>query len=1122
MIALLTAALLAQAPVLSQFDDGVIIGRVCEDLDADGVCSTEEPGVAGARVLLETGLEAASDREGRFHFAAVGARAADAFAGGRLQPGRHRVKLVPASLSGRWTGAEVGRTVEVPVGAAVSVSFALRRLESAPPSAGEASPAFRGSRGALEFEVVLTPREGETLFIDGVEASRAWKTLRPGENVVLVASAAGGQVQLWTLRFALVERRESTLVLPLGTAAIGELAWSATGVLSTKLAPSWTLEVSGKALSLDPGGRGTRPLEGRDATVTLRGVGGEWQLPLRRHGAEGLVLNGLLDLEAGYDFRRGAFSLFGRGAAAARASFFGFELGAELDLRDTDLAALQPSVLLQARRVDVFSRQLDPMRSQLAWADDAATIASNAGEGRLRLELSREGLGRLGYGSTRWFTASADAGRSHRALQGAFLEVQTPAQHFAGASLKAVAAPAQLDALSGLGRRQMHERFESTGGSLFFLANGGVVAGSERVRIEWRDAVTQLPLRDTHLQRLRDYTLDALSGRILLARPLSFFVGESLLQSDPLTAGVVGVLVVDYEYVDASPPGSAFLGAEARGRVGPATLTLGAQRDGAWSLLRGAAEARLGPVWLSAEAARSTGGVQGLAFSRDGGLTRSVLAASSDEVSGWAVTLRARSKGLFGRGSWDAAWRWRQQGFEDVAQVGALNQVSLRGEQPLGPVIVTALVDLRDMPDPRDPFSGARVQGRTLGGGVGYEQAGWGVRLEAREFEQSLASGTRGGLTVGLAGRYRITPWLQLRAGYRQQVLSLGGMELTFASVGVDVKPSERLELGLRGGWGPALGPQVWGNLAWSRGDETWYGVHSLDADAPGAGDRRLVTGVRQQLDANAAVFVEDVSATDVDGLRLSRAVGLTQRLGDAFTLSARYEHGARSLEGLGPDVARNAGGLSLAWERDALRLFARGEVRDELGAWSLRQLVASGGGEWRVHRDVSLTARALWTHSVRNDTLVGRNVDATLAAAWRFERGELLARYAWKQSWAPTLEQRLHVVSLLPTLRFGDRFALGAGAHLGFTELGPILSGSIRPSVRLWEGLEVAAEAAARTFAPDGGSWASLRGEVGYRFDHRFFIGAGYTAFGFSGTGLDNGAAGSRDRVYLRTEVSY
>jgi hypothetical protein len=211
-----------------------------------------------------------------------------------------------------------------------------------------------------------------------------------------------------------------------------------------------------------------------------------------------------------------------------------------------------------------------------------------------------------------------------------------------------------------------------------------------------------------------------------------------------------------------------------------------------------------------------------------------------------------------------------------------------------------------------------------------------------------------------------------------------------------------------------------------------------------------------------------------------------------------------------------------LAWERDALRLFARGEVRDEVGSRSLRQYVASGGGEWRLHRDVSLTARALWTHSVRNEAMVGRTVDASLAAAWRFERGALLLRYAFKQDWAPVLEQRLHVVSLLPTVRFGDRFALGAGAHLGLTDVGPILSGSLRPSVRVWQGLEVAGELAARTLAPDGGSWASIRGEVGYRFDQRFFLGAGYTAFGFSGTGLDNGAQGSRDRLYLRTEVSY
>ncbi len=1122
--ALWSLVVLAQAPLVSQFDDGAIVGRVCEDVDRDGRCAAEEPGVVGARLLLETGLEAVTDREGRFHFAGVGARVADSFAGGRLPPGRHRVKVDPGSLLGTWGGTERGQTLEVPAGAAVHVAFALTRGDSQSPALLPESPGFRRAADALQLELALDVPAGESLAINGVTApgGRAWVPLVVGSNLVPVTSGRPGQLRLWLHRFEVVSRAGSTLVIPRGLEPMGEVTWSSTGIVSAAMAAGAQLLLDGVPL-LDASGRGGRPMPGDVTPLEFVVSGARWAQPLQRLGASGLFVVGLLDLEANYDVKRGAFSVSGRGAASARASVAGFKLGAEIDLRDTDLTALQARTVLDARRVDVFARQLDPMRAQSAWADDSATIATNPSEGRLRLELAREGWGRLGYGSTRWFQASADAGRAHRALQGAFLELETPSQLSPfGVSLRGVAAPSQTDVLSGLSRRPMHERFESTGGSLFFLSKNSVVTGSEALRIEWRDAVTQLPVREVHLQRLRDYTLDALSGRVLLARPLSFFVGESLLQADPLTSGLVAVLLVDYEYLDASGPGDAVFGGDVRGRLGPVKVSASAFRDGSYGLLRGAAEAKLGPVWLSAEAARSQGGVQGLSFSRDGGLTQQLAAVSAAETAGWAVTLRARSKGLFGKGSWDAAWRWRQSGFEDVAQLGALNQVSLRGEQPLGPVVVAALIDFRDMPDPRDPFSGARVQGRTLGGGVGYERADWGVRIEAREFQQTLLEGTRGGFTLGLAGRYRLTSWLQLRAGYRQQLLSLGGMELSFATLGVDVKPTEKLELGLRGGWGPALGPQVWGNVSWSRGDETWYGVHAIDADAPGAGERRLVTGVRQQVDADTAVFAEDVSATDVNGLRLARAVGVSQRLGEAFSLSARYEHGARALDGLGPDVSRNAGGLSVAWEQETVRLFARGEVRDEQGARSLRQFVASGGGEWRAHRDVSVTARALWTHSVSSDAMVGRTVDATAAIAWRFASGAVLVRYAYTQSWAPILEQRLHVISVLPAMRFGDRFALAAGGHLGFTVAGPILSASLRPSVRVWEGLEVAGEVAARSLAPDGGSWASVRGELGYRFDHRFFVGAGYNAFGFSGTGLDSGATTSRDRVYLRTEVAY
>lgn len=1118
-----TAILLAQAQS-SQFDDGQILGRVCEDRDRDGVCSADDPGVAGAHLLLETGLEAVTDVDGRFHFAAISGRSADGVSN-RLFPGRHRVKLDPGSLVGDWSGVDRGQTIEVPAGAAVIISFAISRADRRDLALAPAPPAFRKAAGILEYEISVESQPGEEVRVSGraAEGGKAWAALHAGLNQVPVTISARGVSRLAVAPFDVVERKGSVLVVPRPLENVGSVSITASGEVLFELASGATVKLDDRDVPLDPSGHGRAKVEGASAVLSVKTREFAWTEALERPSQPTLMAVGLLDVEGNYDFATGRFGVFGRGAGALRASFFGFKLGAELDLRDTDvLGGFDARRLIAPQRIDVFQRQLDPQRAPLAWADDSATIASNPSEGRFRVELEREGWGKVGYGSARWFQANADAGRVHRAVQGASLFFETPTQKTPfGVTLRGVAAPSQSD-FSGLARRPMHQRFEATGGSLFFMAKDQIVVGSEAVRIEWRDAVTQLPIREVHLQRLRDYTFDPYSGRLLLNQPLSFYANDTLLQADPLTNGAVANLVVDYEYLDVIATGVT-LGGELRGRLGPVTLSGSGFRDGAYTLFRGGAEAVLGPVRLNAEVAHSFGAMEGLSFSRDGGLTSSSATFVPASNEGWAVTVRGRGKGFFGKGWWDAAWRFRQDGFQDTAQLGALNQISVRGEQPIGPVVVSALVDFRDMPDPRDPLSGARVQGRILGGGVGYESQTFGIRLEGREYQQSLTEGARGGFTVGVAGRVRLLPWLQLRGAYRQQLITLGGMDLTFASLGVDVKPTEKLELGLRGGWGPALGPQVWGQLNYVRGNETWYGVQSTDVDSPSTGEKRLVTGVRQQIDPTTSVFAEDVSATDVNGLRLARAVGLTQRLEEGFTISARYEHGARALDGLAPDVSRNAGGLSASFERENLRAFVRGELRDETGARVLRQYVVSGGGEWRPHKNVSLTARALWTHSANAGQMVGRTVDATVAAAWRFERGAVLLRYAWTQNWSPTIDRRLHAVSVLPTVRFGDRFAVGAGGHFGVSEVGPILAGSLRPSVRIWEGLEVAGEVAARTRTSTiDSSWASLRGEVGYRFDHRFFIGVGFNAFGFTGTGLDLGAPMARDRLYLRAEVSY
>jgi hypothetical protein len=115
--------------------------------------------------------------------------------------------------------------------------------------------------------------------------------------------------------------------------------------------------------------------------------------------------------------------------------------------------------------------------------------------------------------------------------------------------------------------------------------------------------------------------------------------------------------------------------------------------------------------------------------------------------------------------------------------------------------------------------------------------------------------------------------------------------------------------------------------------------------------------------------------------------------------------------------------------------------------------------------------------------------------------------------------------VSLLPAAQLGP-VGLAAGVHLGWSSgavaEGPTLSGSLRPSVKVGRGLELAAEVAGRTAAADGGELGALRGEVGYRFQEGMLLAVGYTFLGYSGTGLPGGPDGQDGRLYLRAELSY
>ncbi|HVE86029.1 MAG TPA: flagellar motor protein, partial [Myxococcales bacterium] len=717
--------------------------------------------------------------------------------------------------------------------------------------------------------------------------------------------------------------------------------------------------------------------------------------------------------------------------------------------------------------------------------------------------------------------------------------------------LKAFAQSGAVDPLRPLVTAPVHVEMQTTSGSVFYLA-GQVVEGSELVRVELRDGLTGLPLSERHLQRGRDYELDWLSGRLLLARPLSFLQGPPALGADALSAGVEPVLVVDYERALLGPDGRQTVGGGASVAVGPVQLSGGAVRElqgtaPAYTLLRARGSAALGPLALGVEAAHSEGeAVAPDAFlvSDDGGLT--AQSGRGPVSRGDALSVWLRGKGLFDAGHVDAAFRYRSPGFSDRSHRDQwlFRQISLRVDQPIGDLRVGALADVRASADPRVPFGDQPIAWRVLGASAGYRFGAFEARVEAKDSELTAAPDPvneppiLGGRTsAGASLTWKALPELSLTAGHVQSLATRGGglgaLPDTFSSVGAELALPQWGTFGARAGWGPALGPQVWAHGERRSGGDWYYGSYSVDVDGPSLGQGRAVSGARAELGGGASAFVEDVATHDAASVRMARAVGVAQQIGTALQLEARYERGAHNPLGVPSGLARDAAGVSATFIQPWLRLFARAEVRLDRGpsphdptlVVDLEQHLISAAAEAELPLGLQLSGRVNLGDTVQSGARAAGFLEGTSALAYRSDAWMAVLRYSLTREQPPGGIERVYsIASLVPALRVADRVTLWGGLHAGWSSedanQGMVLSASVRPAVQVVGGLELSAEVARRSSAPLGGELTALRGEAGWRFGDRTYVGAGYTLLGFSGTGVTP-TPESNDRLYLRAELA-
>jgi hypothetical protein len=1112
---------------------GAVLGRVCVDLDGDGRCGPGDPGVAGARILQEGGGVATADASGRFHLLEVPGRTV---VRDRSAYGAHRVAA---------EGLGVRSTFELAPGGAAAVDLPVPAPPATPaPSlelAPEASGPVRGADGRPAWAIGGRVTPGAAVTVDGAAVPvspdggfAATIPLAPGENRFAIVVVAGGTATVSSGAVHLVARaRGGDLVLPEAARPLARVALvpAEGGVLAVadlgpgeRLRAGGTLSAPGRAAAYAPAGSSAVELVDGAGTARAR-----LPLPAAPPGARSTTV-GVVEVEV--SFGKGPGTLVtGRGAAATRgeAGAVRWEAGVDADDRDDRLASLA-----RPRDALAVEHAVDPVRTFSTAGDQGAADDRNAARGRVWGRVEGDGV-RLDLGATRAGLTGSELGRYDRPVFGAKLTADRDAGPVR-VQASAFGATLRADAAGNAPPVGAHDVLRATGGAAFWLSHGDVVPGSEALRVERRDPYTGRLTGQRALVRGVDYEIDFVTGRFVLAAPLASVAPPPILATaDPFAAPAVTV-IADYQH--AAPAGDAedLQGGRAGASVGPLSLQVRGAREvrpgePGWELAAGTAVLDLGPhLALRAEAARTSGalhgrgGASGFARSDDGGLR---FAAWNAAVTS-ADALHLEGTAGAGPVRLDGWWRVREGGYSD----GEFQEAVLARERgarlALGSDRLGGAVRIADRRgvDPADPAGLAAVEARQLLARAGWQGERLGLVLEGVDARREDAAGIGEATSAGVRASWKVERGLTLEAGHHQKLtLSGPAVDPTFTSAGVAVEHG-KTSLGVRGGWGPELGPRVL--VAGSRRgkDDTVYGTFGADPDAPDAisGEAASALGVRQRAGATE-VFSEEQFGRDVYGLRQSRVLGLGLAPVSGLTLSLSGERGQR-LRLDGSIVDRSGAAAAAGWASGPLRVALRGELRDEGGDG---HEAAGASAAVLVAPRTTVTARFSWTHG-RSAGLEGLALEASLGAAWRGDRLSVLGNVARLVEQRPGRARRDGEVARLAVA--GDpvaRLRLGAGAAVAIQEVAGArddrISGSVRAQVRVAGPADVAAEYARR--GPLGtnrlGTLDAARAEAGVTADRRAGqarIAVGYNLFGFGGDGLS--PAADTSRVYVRAQLAY
>jgi hypothetical protein len=789
----------------------------------------------------------------------------------------------------------------------------------------------------------------------------------------------------------------------------------------------------------------------------------------RSFDAAKLDLQGVDAADPRRDYVDGRLAFYYKGRISEQ-----LKLTASADTGEHPLADLFDGFLKKDARS--FLRRLDPDRHYPVYGDDSVTVEDAPTYGRFYVRAETPNAEAM-WGNFHTQLAGTEIIRYQRGLYGANVQWRNPQTTKAGERKSEInlfaADPGTIGA---------REDFASTGGSVYYLRNRDLAAGSERLFVEVRDRDSGLVLERKELIAARDYEVNYIQGRLLLRDALPITADASLFVRDGSLAGNPVWLVATYEYVPGlTRPDALTFGGRAQQwlgghvRVGVTGYHQGedqAKQDlyGADLLLR-----HKPGTYLRGELARSDGAGNGASFSSTGGYDFTQLSTAPRKSDAFTLEGAADMAELFGRGDGRVAgyWRSREAGFSGPGELTFGEKLDQYGGT--ADIAIAAGLRLKAKADLTD---GRATDREAMEAGLVRENSnGWfgsvGVRSDKQQGQATAYTpfpadpgfqGTRTDVAASLG--YRHTPqtpeatqdaaaqaddmaWALSLFGQKTLDRDGGRLENDRLGVAGELQPTRRLTLsGELSDGDLGTGAKAKADYAMSDRGSLYLG-YALAAENPDAFTSgrlgRLTAGARRRFGSSTTVFAEGRYEHGSGPTGLTQAYGVDFTPIPGWTFGVRYETGSLA-DALGGRIKRDVIGGTADYGDKRLRWSTAVEYRQDgsetygtRNTWATRNQVT-----WRATEALRLFAKAnvsLSEGGLDSDRSLDANYyELVTAAAYRpvdDDRLNLLAKYTYLAD-EPSpgqvdqlglnldYAQRSHIVALDATYQLTPRLSLG------------------------------------------------------------------------------------------------